>query len=63
MTRFPGQWSTMVKRWAAAGMVNAERSFRRLKGCKHCKDCPRWGRARHAEAVKPTGDGAVPSTV
>ncbi|HEV2070330.1 MAG TPA: IS256 family transposase [Acidimicrobiales bacterium] len=25
---------TMVKRWAAAGMLNAERSFRRVKGCK-----------------------------
>ncbi|HEV2809402.1 MAG TPA: IS256 family transposase [Acidimicrobiales bacterium] len=24
----------MVKRWAAAGMLNAERSFRRVKGCK-----------------------------
>ncbi len=23
----------MVKRWAAAGMLNAERSFRRIKGC------------------------------
>lgn len=25
---------TMVKRWAAAGMLNAERGFRRVKGCK-----------------------------
>jgi hypothetical protein len=24
----------MVKRWAAAGMLNAERGFRRVKGCK-----------------------------
>ncbi len=24
----------MVKRWAAAGMLNAERSFRRVKVCK-----------------------------
>jgi putative transposase len=24
----------MVKRWVAAGMLNAERSFRRIKGCK-----------------------------
>ena len=24
----------MVKRWVAAGMLNAERSFRRVKGCK-----------------------------
>ena len=25
---------TMVKRWAAAGVLNAERGFRRVKGCK-----------------------------
>ena len=25
---------TMVKRWAAAGMLNGERSFRRVKGCR-----------------------------
>ena len=25
---------TMVKRWCAAGMLNAQRSFRRVKGCK-----------------------------
>lgn len=24
----------MIKRWVAAGMLNAERSFRRVKGCK-----------------------------
>ncbi len=24
----------MKKRWVAAGMLNAERSFRRVKGCK-----------------------------
>lgn len=24
----------MVKRWVAAGMLNAEASFRRVKGCK-----------------------------
>jgi hypothetical protein len=24
----------MVRRWVAAGMLNAERSFRRIKGCK-----------------------------
>lgn len=24
----------MVKRWVAAGMINAERSFRRVKGCQ-----------------------------
>jgi putative transposase len=25
---------TMIKRWCAAGMLNAQRSFRRVKGCK-----------------------------
>lgn len=24
----------MVRRWTAAGMLNAERGFRRVKGCK-----------------------------
>ena len=40
----------MVCRWMAAGMVAAERSFRRLKGCK---DMPRLvaALARHAEEV------------
>jgi putative transposase len=35
-TRNVKRWrdGTMVKRWAAAGMLNAERSFRRVKGCK-----------------------------
>jgi putative transposase len=43
---------SMVKRWAAAGMLNAERSFRRLKGCK---DMPTLvaALARHVEAVTP----------
>jgi putative transposase len=42
----------MVKRWAAAGMLNAERSFRRLKGCK---DMPTLtaALARHVDAVTP----------
>jgi putative transposase len=40
----------MIKRWCAAGMINAERSFRRVKGCK---DMPVLVAAlgRHAEAV------------
>jgi putative transposase len=43
---------TMVKRWAAAGMLNAERSFRRLKGCT---DMPTLTAelARHVEKVTP----------
>jgi transposase-like protein len=40
----------MVRRWVAAGMLNAERSFRRIKGCK---DMPVLvaALARHAEEV------------
>lgn len=56
-TRNVKRWrdGTMVKRWAAAGMLNAERSFRRLKGCK---DMPTLVAAlrRHAEAVTPQRD-------
>ncbi len=34
-TRRVKRWrdATMVKRWVAAGLLNAERSFRRIKGC------------------------------
>ena len=43
----------MVKRWAAVGMLNAERTFRRLKGCK---DMPKLVAAlgRHTGAVTPS---------
>jgi len=43
---------TMIKRWCAAGMLNAQRSFRRVKGCK---DMPVLVAAlrRHAEGVTP----------
>lgn len=45
----------MIKRWAAAGMLNAERSFRRLKGCR---DMPALvaALARHTGAVTPSCD-------
>ena len=56
-TRNVKRWrdGTMVKRWVAAGMVNAERSFRRLKGCN---DMPTLLAAlrRHADTVTPTRD-------
>ncbi len=44
---------TMVKRWAAAGMLNAERGFRRVKGCK---EMPKLVDAlrRHVAGVTPT---------
>ena len=43
----------MIKRWMAAGMLNAERSFRRVKGCK---DMPTLvaALARHVETVTPS---------
>jgi transposase-like protein len=43
---------TMIKRWCAAGMINAQRSFRRVKGCK---DMPVLVAAlhRHMEDVTP----------
>jgi hypothetical protein len=43
----------MVCRWTAAGVLAAERSFRRVKGCK---DMPRLvaALARHAEEVTVT---------
>lgn len=45
----------MIKRWCAAGMLNAERSFRRLKGYKQM---PALVAAleRHTEAVTPSCD-------
>jgi hypothetical protein len=41
---------TMIKRWCAAGMLNAQPNFRRVKGCK---DMPTLVAAlrRHIEAV------------
>lgn len=54
-TRNVKRWrdGTMIKRWMAAGMLNAERSFRRVKGCK---DMPTLlaSLARHVEAVTPS---------
>ena len=56
-TRNVKRWrdGKMIKRWVAAGMLNAERSFRRLKGVK---DMPALlaALARHAETVTPSCD-------
>jgi len=56
-TRNVKRWrdGAMVKRWVAAGILNAERSFRRLKGCT---DMPTLVAAlrRHTEAVTPERD-------
>jgi hypothetical protein len=47
----------MIKRWCAAGMLNAERRFRRLKGYRQM---PRFvaALARHLEAVPSACDAA-----
>jgi putative transposase len=56
-TRNVKRWrdGTMVKRWVAAGMLNAERGFRRLRGCK---DMPTLVAAlqRHMQTVTPGRD-------
>jgi hypothetical protein len=45
----------VFKRWCAAAMLDAQRGFRRLNGCK---DMPVLVAAlrRHVEAVTPTRD-------
>jgi transposase-like protein len=56
-TRNVKRWKdgTMVKRWVAAGMLNAERGFRRVRGCK---DMPTLVAAlqHHIQTVTPTCD-------
>jgi hypothetical protein len=56
-TRNVKRWrdGTMVKRWVAAGMLNAEGGFRRLRGCN---DMPTLIATlhRHVEAVTPKRD-------
>ncbi len=53
-TRNVKRWrdGKMVRRWVAAGMLNAERSFRRVKGCKDMPVLVAALRA-HAAAVTP----------
>jgi putative transposase len=47
----------MIQRWCAAGMLNAERSFRRLKGYRQLPTLVA-ALARHVEAVPPACDAA-----
>jgi putative transposase len=58
-TRNVRRWrdGKMIKRWCAAGMLNAERSVRRLNGYRQM---PRFvaALARHVEAVPPACDPA-----
>lgn len=45
--------TTMVRRWVGAGMLEAERSFRRIKGCK---DMPNLVAATRRDVAKRTGN-------
>jgi transposase-like protein len=58
-TRNVKRWrdGKMIKRWCAAGMLNAERKFRRLKGHAQMPTLVA-ALARHAEAVTPTCETA-----
>jgi putative transposase len=58
-TRNVKRWrdGKMIKRWCAAGMLNAERSFRRLKGYRQMPTFVA-ALARHVEAVTPACDAA-----
>jgi putative transposase len=58
-TRNVKRWrdGKMIKRWCAAGMLNAERSFRRLKGHKQMPALVA-ALARHVETVTPSCDTA-----
>ena len=47
----------MIKRWCAAGMLNAERSFRRLKGYRQPSTFVA-ALARRLQAVPPAWDAA-----
>lgn len=47
--------TTMVRRWVAAGLLEAERSFRRVKGCA---DMPVLVAAIHREAARRTGQNS-----
>jgi transposase-like protein len=51
---------TMKKRWIAAGMLEAERSFRRIKGCSEMPAIvAAVARATHPDAVTPTNYAQV----
>src|SRR6266498_2105048 len=58
-TRNVKRWrdGKMIKRWCGAGMLNAERSFRRLKGYRQMPTFVA-ALARHVEAVTPACDAA-----
>jgi transposase-like protein len=49
----------MVRRWVGVGMLEAERSFRRIKGCK---DMPALTASIRAEVARRRADKATPET-
>jgi putative transposase len=53
----PWRDGKMIKRWGAAGMLNAERSFGRLEGYRQLPMLVA-ALARHVEAVAPAWDAA-----
>jgi hypothetical protein len=58
-TRNPKRWrdGKMIKRWCAAGTLNAERSFRRLMEYRQMPTLVA-ALARHVDAVPPAWDAA-----
>ena len=52
----------VVRRWVGAGMLEAERSFRRTKGCSEMKTLTKAIRAEIARRrEQPGGTAAVPA--
>ena len=49
----------MVRRWVATGMIEAQRSFRRIKGCKEMKPLVDAVRAEVARRLAEEEGGAV----
>jgi hypothetical protein len=53
----------MVRRWVSAGMLVAERSFRRVKGCNDMGDLVTAVRREVAERLAADSDSEVRSAV
>jgi len=52
----------MVRRWVGTGMIEAQRSFRRIKGCKDMKPLVDAVRAEVAQRLAEDGERTVTST-
>ncbi len=54
--------AAMVRRWVGTGMIEAQRSFRRIKGCKEMKPLVDAVRAEVARRIAvEKGDGVTPA--